>query len=244
MFEILAVLVTILQVGAATAIQALLIGRAYAVSGGNSFIAAGLGLITVLYNGLDICSPGSASFVTTLIFDGTVMAITAYFAWSSSKQLQNMFGTRQSLTVIFLQQGVVRFFIIFIWTLEISISDNVLNLFLVGIDTGLENVVSAILICRFILQLRRFNTRVQTVPSIHIASTPGLQGRLQRIHTTLIEEFGNSGIEYDLETEDDIAELEGDPTPSADIDTEVHITAEEFPWVINPVESAPGISGS
>ncbi|KIJ45800.1 hypothetical protein M422DRAFT_250590 [Sphaerobolus stellatus SS14] len=142
------------------------------------------------------------------------MAITAYFAWSTTKQLQNLFGTRQSLTVLFLQQGVVRFF------------------------------VSGILVCRFILQLRRFNTRVQTVPSVHIASTPGIRGRLQRIHETLIEEFGNSGIEYDLETENDMAELEGNTAPSAGIDTEVHITAEEFPWAINPVESSPGTSGS
>ncbi|KIJ29989.1 hypothetical protein M422DRAFT_268554 [Sphaerobolus stellatus SS14] len=147
----------------------------------------------------------SAASITILIFDATVMAITAYFAWTSSKQLQNIFGTRQSLTVIFLQQGVVRFY------------------------------VSVILICRFILQLRRFNTRVQTVPSVHIASTPGIRGRLQHIHKTLIEEFGNSGIEYGLETENDMTELEGDTAPSAGIDTEAHIMAEEFPWIINPV---------
>ncbi|KIJ30905.1 hypothetical protein M422DRAFT_267516 [Sphaerobolus stellatus SS14] len=172
------------------------------------------------------------------------MAITAYFAWTSSKQLQNMFGTRQSLTVIFLQQGIVRFFIISIWSLEDSISYKVLNPFLAGFDVGLENVISVILICQFILQLRKFNTRVQTVLSVHIASTPGIRGRLQRIHETHIEEFGNSGIEYELETENDMAELEGDTAPPAGIDTEVHITAEEFPWAINPVESAPGTSGS
>ncbi|KIJ31632.1 hypothetical protein M422DRAFT_266660 [Sphaerobolus stellatus SS14] len=142
------------------------------------------------------------------------MAITAYFAWTSSKQLQNMFGTGQSLTVIFLQQGVVHFF------------------------------VSATLICQFILQLCRFTTRVQTVPSVYIASTPGIQGRLQCIHETLIEEFGNSGIENDLETENDMAELEGDTAPSAVVDTEVCIMAEQLPWAINPVESAPGTLGS
>ncbi|KIJ30900.1 hypothetical protein M422DRAFT_267506 [Sphaerobolus stellatus SS14] len=130
------------------------------------------------------------------------MAITAYYAWTIRKQLQNRFGTRQSITVIFLQQGIVRFF------------------------------VSTILICRFILQLRKFNTRVQTVPSVHIASSPGIRGRLQHIHETVIEEFGNSGIENDLETENDMAELEGDTAPSAGIDTEVRITAEEFPWAI------------
>ncbi|KIJ33066.1 hypothetical protein M422DRAFT_265096 [Sphaerobolus stellatus SS14] len=255
MLEILEVLITILQVGAATAIHALLIGRAYAVSGRNSFIAAGLALIIVLYNGLTISHtvlfstsplnpPNSAVSVTALILDGTVMAITAYFAWTSSKQLQNMFGTRKSLTVIFLQQGLIRFFIILIWSLEGSISNKVLNPFLVGLDSGLENVVSGILICQFILQLRKFNTRVKTVPSVHIASTPGIRGRLQHIHETLIEEFGNSGIEYDLETENGMAELEGDTAPIAGIDTEVHITADEFPWAINPVESPPGTSGS
>ncbi|KIJ30550.1 hypothetical protein M422DRAFT_267886 [Sphaerobolus stellatus SS14] len=247
MLEILDALTVILEVGVETVIQALLIGRAYAVSGGNSFIAAGLGLITVLYNGLYISQ--SVLLFTNFLnppsvdFTLTVMAITAYFAWTSSKQLQNMFGTRQSLTVIFLQQGVVRFFIIFIWNLELSISNKVLSQFLGGFDVGLENVVSGILICRFILQLRSFNTRVQTVPSVHIASTPGIRGRLQRIHETLIEEFGNSGIEYDLETENDMAEVEGDTAPSAGIDTEVRITVEEFPWAINPVESAPGTLG-
>ncbi|KIJ37669.1 hypothetical protein M422DRAFT_259766 [Sphaerobolus stellatus SS14] len=118
----------------------------------------------------------------------------------------------------------------------------VLNPSLAGFDAGLENVVSAILVCRFILQLRKFNTRVQTVPSVNIASTPGIRGRLQQIHETIIEEFGNSGMEYDLEMENDMAELEGDTTPSAGIDTEVHITTEEFPWAINPVENLAGPS--
>ncbi|KIJ40147.1 hypothetical protein M422DRAFT_256976 [Sphaerobolus stellatus SS14] len=91
-------------------------------------------------------------------------------------------------------------------------------------------------------KLHKFNTRVQTVPSVNISSTPGIGGRLQHIHETIIEEFGNSGMEYDLEMENDMAELEGDTTPSAGIDTEVHITAEEFPWAINPVENVAGPS--
>ncbi|KIJ50909.1 hypothetical protein M422DRAFT_244859 [Sphaerobolus stellatus SS14] len=163
----------------------------------------------------------SAVSVTALIFTGTVMAITAYLAWTSRKQLQNMFGTRQYLTVILLQQGVIHFFIIFTWNLGDSISSKVLNPFLRGFDIGLENSVSVILICQFILQLRKFNTRVQTVPSVHITSTtPGIQGRLQCIHETLIEEFGHYGIEYDLETENDMAELKGNTAPFADIATE------------------------
>ncbi|KIJ40145.1 hypothetical protein M422DRAFT_256972 [Sphaerobolus stellatus SS14] len=170
------------------------------------------------------------------------MAITVYFSWTFIKQLHNVFGiNRKTLTALFLQQGVIRFLIILIWNLEGSISAKVLNPTLVGFDFALENVVSTILVCRFILQLRKFNTRVQTVPSVNIASTPGIRGRLQRIHETIIEEFGNSGMEYELE-KNDMAQLEGDTTPSASIDTEVHITAEEFPWAINPVENVAGQS--
>ncbi|KIJ52254.1 hypothetical protein M422DRAFT_243042 [Sphaerobolus stellatus SS14] len=113
---------------------------------------------------------------------------------------------------------------------------------LAGFDTELGNVVSTILVCQFILQLRKFGTRVQTVPSVNIASTPGIRGRLQCIHETIIEEFGNSGMDYDLEMENDMAEFEGDIMPSASIDTIVHITAEEFPWAINPVENITGPS--
>ncbi|KIJ37667.1 hypothetical protein M422DRAFT_259763 [Sphaerobolus stellatus SS14] len=160
------------------------------------------------------------------------MAITVYFSWSFIKQLHNGFGiSRKALTALFLQQGVIRFLIILIWNLENSISTRVLNLY----------SVSVILVCRFILHLRKFNTRVQTIPSVNIASS-GIRGRLQHIHKTIIEEFGNSGMEYDLEMENDMAELEGDTTPSAGIDTEVHITAEEFPWAINPVENIAGTS--
>ncbi|KIJ26511.1 hypothetical protein M422DRAFT_272387 [Sphaerobolus stellatus SS14] len=188
---------------------------------------------------VDMAALGAAVSFTGMTLDGTVMAITAYFTWSSSKQLQNMFGTRQSLTVIFLQQGVVRFFVIFIWGLENSIGNMVLNPFLFDVGGTLEASISGFLICRFILQLRKFSTRAQTVPSVHIASHLGIRGMLQHIHETLIEEFGHSGTEYDLETENDIAELEGNTAPSGGIETEVHITAEEFPWTINPVERAP-----
>ncbi|KIJ37651.1 hypothetical protein M422DRAFT_259742 [Sphaerobolus stellatus SS14] len=162
------------ELGSAISIHSLLIGRAYAVSGGKLYVAAGLGLILASSIGIAISS---------LLLE-TINA----FNFSS----------------VYL------------------------------------TLVSAILVCRFILQLRKFNARVQTVPSVNIASTPGIRGRLQHIHETIIEEFGNSGMEYDLEMENDMTELEGDT--SASINSEVHITAEEFPWAINPVEDVAGPS--
>ncbi|KIJ51136.1 hypothetical protein M422DRAFT_244315 [Sphaerobolus stellatus SS14] len=81
------------------------------------------------------------------------------------------------------------------------------------------------------LQLRKFNSRVQTVPSIHIASTyHGIRGQLYRLNETIIEDFGNPKLDFELEEESDMVEPGADHIPSADIDTEVRITTEEFPW--------------
>ncbi|KIJ49120.1 hypothetical protein M422DRAFT_246929 [Sphaerobolus stellatus SS14] len=174
--------------------------------------------------------PHTALSVIALISDGAVMAITAYFAWEESKQFRKAFGSsRQSLTIILLHQGVIRFIII---ALAQSIG---------GFDIGLEAVVSVILICRFMLQLRKFNSGVQTLPSINVVSNSGIRGRLHQVHQTIIGEFGNTGIDYDLETENGMAEVDsGDHIPSVGIDTEVCVTTEEFPWAINPVESILG----
>ncbi|KIJ51135.1 hypothetical protein M422DRAFT_244314 [Sphaerobolus stellatus SS14] len=102
----------------------------------------------------------------------------------------------------------------------------------------LGDVLPPILLCRFMLQLRKFNSRVQTVPSIHIASTyRGIRGQLSRLNETIIEEFGNPRLDFALEEERDMAELVPgeDYILSADIDTEVCITTEEFPWAVNSV---------
>ncbi|KIJ49105.1 hypothetical protein M422DRAFT_246915 [Sphaerobolus stellatus SS14] len=170
------------------------------------------------------------------------MAITAYFAWEESKQFRNAFGSsRQSLTAVLLHQGVIRFIIIALWEIEASITQKVLAQSIGGFDIGLEAVVSVILICRFMLQLRKFNSRVQTLPSLHVVSNSGIRGQLHQVHQTIIGEFGNTGIDYDLEMENGMAEVEsGDHIPSVGIDTEVCTTTEEFPWAINPVESIPG----
>ncbi|KIJ30757.1 hypothetical protein M422DRAFT_267698 [Sphaerobolus stellatus SS14] len=182
----------------------------------------------------------SVDSILALISDGVVMSITTYFAWREAKQAHDAFGSsRRSLTVIFLQQGVIRFIIIFLWSLELSIEQKVLDPWLAGFDAGLQNAISAILICRFMLQLRRFNSREQTVPSFHFASNSGIRGQLHRINETITEQFGNSEMYHDSDIEDNAAVSEG-PSGSAGLATEVQITAEGSPWAMNRRESLQG----
>ena len=97
--------------------------------------------------------------------------------------------------------------------------------------------------CRFLLELRKLNASTQSVPSLNIDTIPGsgfgIRGRLQRLNESIIQDFGNSGINYELEADDFLdghQEASAARSPNEDIDTELGITAEEFPWAIAPAE--------
>ncbi|KIJ40788.1 hypothetical protein M422DRAFT_256208 [Sphaerobolus stellatus SS14] len=95
-------------------------------------------------------------------------------------------------------------------------------------DLGL--VIPTILVCKFMLQLRKFTSSVQTTPSIHIASNSGIRRQLHRLNESILEEFGNSGIhlnEVDSQIWDLEAELEVMLSPAGSIDTPVHLGAHE-----------------
>ncbi|KIJ31929.1 hypothetical protein M422DRAFT_266294 [Sphaerobolus stellatus SS14] len=95
------------------------------------------------------------------------------------------------------------------------------------------------------------NPNPSTIPSFNIPTDPapassGIRGQLQRINQTIIKEFGNCGIDCHLNLEETDIEHEetGTGVMGGGINTEIRITAEEFPWAINPIESAPKPSGS
>ncbi|KIJ31931.1 hypothetical protein M422DRAFT_266298 [Sphaerobolus stellatus SS14] len=220
---------------------------------------------------LTYCFSDATISILALISDLAVMSITAYYAWQDTKNFTEVFRNRkQSLLIVFMQQGVLyyltkiytvikdylcqgiaRFIIIFMWTLEIAVSQKLLPLFLVGFDTVLESVVSTILVCRFMLELRKWsdNPNPSTIPSFNIPTDPapassGIRGQLQHINRTIIKEFGNHGIAYHLDLEETDIEHEetGTGIMGGGINTEIRITAGEFPWAINPIKSVPGPS--
>ena len=81
----------------------------------------------------------------------------------------------------------------------------------------------------------------QSVPSVNIEITPasGIRGRLQRLNQSILEDFGNSGLIYDLKAEIDHFD---DNQVSSTVhstkghDTELGITIAEFPWATGSAE--------
>ncbi|KIJ46951.1 hypothetical protein M422DRAFT_778340 [Sphaerobolus stellatus SS14] len=62
---------------------------------------------------------------------------------------------------------------------------------LAGLNNSLKNTVSVLLICRFTLELRKFNEHIQTVPSLHVDSETrlGIREHLNSLNGTIMEEF-------------------------------------------------------
>ncbi|KIJ45363.1 hypothetical protein M422DRAFT_251136 [Sphaerobolus stellatus SS14] len=102
-----------------------------------------------------------------------------------------------------------------------------------SVNTALEACISSIILCRFVLDLRKFNERTQTVPSFSIRSFSGVRAHLQHFNESLLEELGSSCLNERLE--DCFRENENgtDTTPRDGIVTEeLAITVEEFPWAL------------
>ncbi|KIJ56076.1 hypothetical protein M422DRAFT_239279 [Sphaerobolus stellatus SS14] len=171
--------------------------------------------------------------VITLVLDTAVTAITIYFAFreDTSRSFRDLFhNSLTPLTIIFVRQGLIMFLLYsFDPRGERKRQDPAC------IDTSLEIVISVILICRFLLELRRFTERTQSVPSVHIATLSGIQGQLSRLNASIIHEFNQSGMsnQSDCGLEDSAQNDEDNQASlsanSADIDLGI---SEEHPGTI------------
>lgn len=84
--------------------------------------------------------------------------------------------------------------IIFLWGTEVYISESTSPVG--GNDSGIEMVVSVILICRFMLDLRKLNDRCRQGPCTTLIGENHMSftGHMRRINQSLLDDFGNSGI--------------------------------------------------
>jgi len=192
------------------ALHALLLARAYAVSHGNRWIGIGLAVLIFIYACFGIVIAGvyfnqsatidvdpffTAGGLASSLMEALVMVVTAFYAWRERHILGNMYEPdKRPLLSLFIKQGVIRFLIVFLWGAEVYIGESVSPVG--GIDSVFQTAVSVILICRFTLDLRKLNGRLQQNSS----STPTVEshmsfaGHMHRINQSLLDDFGNSGI--------------------------------------------------
>ncbi|KIJ47609.1 hypothetical protein M422DRAFT_248609 [Sphaerobolus stellatus SS14] len=171
----------------------------------------GLGsTVSVLNSTLGALSSAIQAWIV-LLSDIAVIAITTYYAWSDGRLLKELYRSNtKTLTRLFIRQGVIRFVVIFIWVVEISLTDKLLNPLIGGVDTPLEDAMSSILVCRFMLDLRRYNDSEPKPPSLSLKdflpisnqppsschSSWTFHGYLGRVNELIMSEFGDVPTSY------------------------------------------------
>ncbi|KIJ54221.1 hypothetical protein M422DRAFT_241473 [Sphaerobolus stellatus SS14] len=108
-----------------------------------------------------VTKPTETLTVTTVeagcvaLFDFLVFWITAYHVFSlTGLRLAFSAGPDKTLTEFLIKQGVLRFLVIFLWSLDLVIMNLTLRESVSNISAALENTVSVIIACRFLLELR------------------------------------------------------------------------------------------
>ncbi|KIJ27563.1 hypothetical protein M422DRAFT_271232 [Sphaerobolus stellatus SS14] len=155
--------------------------------------------------------------ILLLISDAVVLAVTGYYAFGIRKRLRDVLG-EQSLAVIFFRQGVIRFIVIFVWNLEISVTEQASNVklqihkaylflwvsqtltdeVLRGVDNDVERGISAILIYRFMLELRRWSKKPQGNTQTRDTLTT-FKARVRDMNETLLDEFGVTDMNQEIQ---------------------------------------------
>ncbi|KIJ55983.1 hypothetical protein M422DRAFT_239160 [Sphaerobolus stellatus SS14] len=116
------------------------------------------------------------------------------------------------------------------------------NGFLIGVDVSIENAISTILLCRFMLELREFNDRLEDISSSQVIARTlsEFRARVQTLNDSIIQDFGASIVP----TEEEISTIYSDQK-DIQMEHQPHhgdITVDEFPWASSRVEGSLDIT--
>ncbi|GJJ15873.1 hypothetical protein Clacol_010151 [Clathrus columnatus] len=93
--------------------------------------------------------------ISITLFDIGVASTLLYHTWGPLHRQRSEDGYSTSFALLFIRQGIFRFVIISAWSLGDALSYKLARPSATGSDTSLEIVLSAILLGRFLFQLRR-----------------------------------------------------------------------------------------
>ncbi|KIJ42245.1 hypothetical protein M422DRAFT_254651 [Sphaerobolus stellatus SS14] len=159
-------------------LYALLLTRAYAISRRNIWVIITLGpfviatlvltLLAVLFGTCEPRTPENhtrilnirrsyqiANSIVLMSFDAGLLFITIYYTWTLHKARKNLNQTQQHVNLAseLIRHGLVRYLLIFAWSLETPIVVKFLRPSLTGIETPIRGSSCIIMGCRFYLEL-------------------------------------------------------------------------------------------
>lgn len=122
--------------------------------------------------------------------------MTVRYTWDQrSSIIANRRAGEPVLSTLLLQQGVVQFFILFVWTLKITIAQQLLRQSISSVDIVLRNVVAIIILCRFHLELHERNEHFGNSSQVgslwRSSQLGGFHSVMRRVEESIMEEFSD-----------------------------------------------------
>jgi len=217
----------------------ILLLRCYAIAPSDKIICVVMALIpltnaviSTLINSLSTCrlTPpitiklNTVTSALTLIL-GVCIVLLTFKHMISIWEFERLFKAleRRSLTSLMIYQGVVLNSIILIWNVANVISNHFIREKLINITTPLENAVATIFLCRFILNIRQFNTN-------YISSLGMDSHRFTLSPIRVAEHSFQAAILEDIGDPDNMIALSQLHETSSTSSSLKDITLQEFPW--------------
>ncbi|KIJ34144.1 hypothetical protein M422DRAFT_263797 [Sphaerobolus stellatus SS14] len=199
-------------------VHGLLAGRAYAVCQRDRWMKAIICILSVVYFGVLCttllyapCASTAPWFLCrvlpsfTVTFDTIILAITGYQIWKSVRSVRRCVHRPIALLpAILLRQSILLLTLLLAWNVEHIIAQglnisasidpsNLLFTYNKPLPSAIYLGVTVVIVCRFILQLRKQQTQSQDeiLPSsLFAGKKPRFSSVIRRMDYTLITEFG------------------------------------------------------
>jgi len=124
------------------------------------------------------------------LFDFLIFSVTAYHCFSLTGLRLAFSDNDKSLTMLLIKQGVLRFLIIFLWSLDLVIMNLTLRESVTNISAALENTISVIIACRFLLELRaQANIKRRSSSSKPTSTTMSFRATIGYINSQILQDF-------------------------------------------------------
>jgi len=230
----------------------ILLARVYAIMPARRFLCGCLAILILsrsagyIIGPILACRSSSTTYTVqsiangfTILYDAAIFGVTVYHTWTLVKlrrSLPEMTG-RTSLASLILKQGILRFLIIFCWTLQSIMTDNLVRPNIKGLTAAVERSVSVILVLRFFLDLREWNAHPNgTSQTKDLSPCSSWKAVARKLSHAIIKDLGDPEDEAMFASQatshGSVSRQVLRPTASDAENNDLFptVTLEEFPW--------------
>jgi len=134
-------------------------------------------------------------FILLSDIGATIITIRATWGLHLLRRKSGEDSSRPTLLSLFYQQGIINFCIISSWNVELIVVTKIIRPSLSDFDGNLISAVSSILLCRFLLLVRRqYNNNCRDTEDLRAPPIGTFHAAMRRVSDSVIADFGERSL--------------------------------------------------